>query len=239
MYNTEGYVIETQFAFSSLVPLPPSVVVSFGRSVKDELGAAVQGSVGPDVEQAIPDLNVFVLDADTRRIVQSKAIAVLPAGIDAASESKAVIDKDLDEGAVDEYVHFDRFGHRITAMNSCHLVGLKVPSQRRVGEYPDLGGVGAVQDDGLLRRIIVDVRVLLSTGRGSDRHTCDTCGVLDIQLQFIGITESAGQADVAGVAAHLLSTMRPGVARATAKTRNYIAGWAHAQGACSPCAIGV
>ena len=38
---------------------------------------------------------------------------------------------------------------------------------------------------------------------------------------------------------YLLATMRLEVVRATAKTRNYIAGWAHAQSARSPGAIGV
>lgn len=217
-----------------LVPIPPSVVIRLSRRVEDKLRAAVQGSLRPDVEQAIPHLNVRVLDVSARGRVQRKAVAVFPAGVDAARKSEAVVDKDLDQGAVNEDVHFDGFCAR-----AVQLVRLKMAGQRCIGEHADLGGVEAVQDNGVLGRVVVDVRVLLAAGRGSNGHTRGTGGVLDDELHLVGVAELAGQREVTVVIADSATTVSPGVVGATTKTFDDIAGWADAESAGCPGTFGV
>lgn len=218
---------------SCLVALPPGVVVRLSRRVIDQQGAAVQRSLRPDVEQAIPDLDVRVLDMSTRRRVQSEAVAVVSAGVDAAGQSEAVVDEDLDHGAVNKDVHLDGLCAR-----SNHLIGLEMAGQRHVGKLSDLGGVEAVQDDGVLGRVVVDVRVLLAAGRGSNSDTGGAGGVLDDQLQLVGVAECAGQFEWAGVVADSAATLSLGVTRATAKTVDDIAGWADTESAGGPGAVG-
>ena len=233
LFKSFNYTSLKENAVPCLVPLPPGVVICLSRRIKDKLGAAVQGSLGPNIEQAIPDLNVRVLDVSARGRVQSEAVAVVSAGIDATSKSEAVVNKDLDQGTVNEDVHLDGF-----CACSVDLVRLEVAGQCCVGEHADLGGVEAVQDDGVLGRVVVDVRVFLAVGRGGNGDTCGAGGVLDHKLQFIGVAELSGQRELTGVVADSPAALSLGVMGATAQTFDDIAGWADTESAGGPAAIG-
>lgn len=161
-------------------------------------------------------------------------MAVLSAGVDAAGQSKAVIDKDLDHGAINKDVQFDGFCSR-----AVQLVRLEVTGQRCVGEHGDLGGVQAVQGDGVLSWVVVDVGVFLAAGRGSNGDACSTSGVLDDKLQLVGVAELAGQRELTGTVADSAATVSLGVVGATAETFDDIAGWADTKGAGGPGAVGV
>ena len=169
----------------TLITIPPGVVIRLRSSIKHEQGAAVLRTLGPDIQQTVPNLNVRVLDLGARGRVECKTGTVFPTGVDAGGQSETLVDVDFDERSIDEDAHLNGLGGVLAIFAVADGVWLEVALVGVVGEHVDLAGVATVHGDAVIGRVVEDVGILLAVGGCSNGETGDAGGALDLHIDLV------------------------------------------------------